>query len=340
VFFDFVKFRTTRGQILAVSLLLAVDFSCTEKKSSGNIDTKVIAPSFSADSAFQFVKTQVDFGPRVPNQLPHDKAAEYFVSELKERGAIVLVQSFEAPSFDGHQLKLKNIIASFSPEEPKRILLAAHWDTRPFADKDNDHRDAPFDGANDGASGVAILLEIARLLAETPPPNVGVDIILFDGEDWGEKEYEGRQISPPKNWEEWWCLGSQYWARNKHRSNYSAYYGILLDMVGAKGSRFYREGVSLQYAPAIVNKVWNAAEKIGYSDYFVKQNVGSITDDHVFVNKLANIPMIDIVPYHPTKGFFGDYHHTTKDNLDLIDKQTLQAVGKTLLQVIYSEGRN
>ena len=160
---------------------------------------------------------------------------------------------------------------------------------------------------------------------------------LFDGEDWGEEEgYQGI-ISTPGELDSWWCLGSQYWSKNKHRKNYSASYGILLDMVGARRSQFYREGASMEFATKIVDKVWTVASRIGYSDYFVKQNVPAITDDHVFVNQFARIPMIDIVHYQAGIGFFGDYHHTQKDNMSVIDKETLEAVGATLLHVIYYE---
>ncbi len=297
---------------------------------------EIDVPPFNADSAYFFVESQVKFGPRVPNSDPHREAAAFLINRLTSYGAVVIEQDFQAFTFDHQQLKLKNIIASFFPEAKKRILLAAHWDTRPFADKDDKNKSASFDGANDGASGVAVLLEIARVLSSSEAPRVGVDIILFDGEDWGEKEGMS-SVELPEDQESWWCLGSQYWAKNKHRKSYSAHYGILLDMVGAKRSQFYREEVSLQFAAKTVEKVWDKAAQLGYSDYFVKQNVGGITDDHVFVNQLAKIPMIDIVPYKAGIGFFGDYHHTTKDNLDLISTETLTAVGNTLLNVLYSE---
>jgi glutaminyl-peptide cyclotransferase len=215
-------------------------------------------------------------------------------------------------------------------------LLLVIFPNRPFADKDKEKKDAPFDGANDGASGAGVLLEIARVLGQSKAPLVGIDIILFDGEDWGEKDGKSH-TDPPEGQDSWWCLGSQYWAKNKHKKNYSAYYGILLDMVGAKRSQFFREEVSLEYAGQIVAKVWDAAAKLGYSDYFVKQNVASITDDHVFVNQFAKIPMIDIVHYQAGIGFFGDYHHSTKDNMSIISKETLAAIGNTLLNVAYYE---
>jgi hypothetical protein len=318
---------------------LLITISCGSNKNSEKesvLRKKVDVPLFNSDSAFAFVENQVNFGPRVPNSLSHQKAASYLISQFKKYGASVKVQAFEATTFDNQRLNLKNIIASYFPEAKKRILLAAHWDTRPFADKDKGKKDAPFDGANDGASGVGVLMEIARVLSQSNATTVGVDIILFDGEDWGEKEGI-THTRPPEGQDSWWCLGSQYWAKHKHQQNYTAYYGILLDMVGAKRAQFYREEVSLEYAGKTVELVWNRAAQIGYSDYFVKQNVAGITDDHVFVNQLGKIPMIDIVPYQAGIGFFGDYHHTTKDNMSLISKETLGAVGSTLLSVLYYE---
>ena len=322
------------GRFLLVLIAFSI-LSCgsNEKKETPR---KVIAvPKFNADSAFFFVEKQVKFGPRVPNSKAHREAGDYFIEQFKKYGASVTVQEFEATTFDNQKLNLRNIIASFSPEKPKRVLLAAHWDTRPFADKDKEKKDAPFDGANDGASGVGILLEVARVM-ETDSLDVGVDFILFDGEDWGEKDGHG-ESELPNGLKSWWCLGSQYWATHKHKAGYSAYFGVLLDMAGAKHAHFYREGGSLAYAPRIVSKVWDEAERLGYSDYFIKQNQGAITDDHVFVNELAKIPMIDIVDFQPGIGYFGDYHHTQKDNLDLIGKETLAAVGNTLLNVLYYE---
>jgi glutaminyl-peptide cyclotransferase len=317
-----------------------VMFSCNggnEKKvdepaKGPTVDT----PPFNSDSAYAFVARQVKFGPRVPNSKAHRDAGNYLINTLKKSGGIIKIQEFEASTFDGQRLALRNIIAGFNPEKQKRILLAAHWDTRPFADKDSTKRNAHFDGANDGASGVGVLLEVARNMGKIAP-SVGVDIILFDGEDWGEKHGAVKQVPLPEGVYSWWCLGSQYWARHKHPANYTAYYGILLDMVGAKDSHFYREGSSQKYAAKIVEKVWATADQLGYSSYFVRQDEGAIVDDHVFVNEFAHIPMIDIVHFQPGVGYFGDYHHSQKDNLNLISKETLGVTGSVLMHVIYGE---
>jgi glutaminyl-peptide cyclotransferase len=233
-----------RFRFLLLSALLVV--SCgrnQEQKKEPETPPKVVAvPEFNADSAYFFIEKQVAFGPRVPNTAPHRKAGEYFISTFKKYGATVTTQDFTATTFDNQKLNLRNIIATFYPEKTKRILLAAHWDTRPFADKDSEKRNAAFDGANDGASGVGVLLEIARVMSQQAAPDVGIDMILFDGEDWGEKDGEQGTHPLPNGLAEWWCLGSQYWSKNKHKPNYSAYYGILLDMVGGKNAQFAREG--------------------------------------------------------------------------------------------------
>ena len=309
--------------------------SGSKKTTSGDQQTALIqAPAFNADSAYYFVQKQVDFGPRIPNTEAHQQAADYFVRTFESFGAKVTVQAFEDQAYDGTKLQLKNIIASFNPQQRKRILLAAHWDTRPFSDKDPDDKYAQFDGANDSGSGVGALLEIARVISGDKAPTVGVDIILFDGEDYGEHQEAGSKGGR----ESWWCLGSQHWSKNKHAANYSAYYGILLDMVGAKDATFYQDGVSKENAGRVLEKVWNRAHTLGHGRYFIFQNGASsgLTDDHLFVNKYANIPMIDILDYRPST-FFGPYHHTQDDNMSVIDRNTLKAVGEVVLSILYNE---
>ncbi len=299
----------------------------------------VTVPSFSADSAFMFIEKQLAFGPRVPNSTAHLLCGDYLINKLESFGANVFVQNFTETAFDGKTLQLRNIIASYNPQAKKRILLAAHWDTRPFADKDSTNFFKPIDGANDGASGVAVLLEIARKLNLHELPKVGIDIILFDGEDYGE--YKGANAPDMVNgrMKIWWCLGSQYWSKNPHKEKYSAYYGILLDMVGAKNAQFHKEGGSMQFAPKVVNKIWTNGRHLGYGNYFINSNSPGITDDHIFVNTIAKIPTINIVDHdHRSHNYyFPDYHHSHNDNIDLIDKMTLQAVGETVLFSLYHE---
>jgi hypothetical protein len=316
-------------------LLLAIACSSPEKKAESVIDTPVAKPypKFNPDSAYAFIQKQVDFGPRVPETPAHAATKTWLIEKLEEYSFSVQTQDFEAKTYDGLTWNLSNIIASYNPQATKRILLAAHWDSRRIADKDTERLDEPIDGANDGASGVGVLLEIARTIASQGlKPDVGIDIILFDGEDDGEPE----QASTRDNSQIWWCLGSQYWSKNKHVPNYSAYYGILVDLVGAKGARFFREGYSRQYASGILKKVWDNAAQIGQGDFFVNRDSPEILDDHVFVNANAGIPMIDIIEFSPDYGF-GHYHHTHKDNMEVIDRRTLQAVGETVLFTIYQE---
>jgi glutaminyl-peptide cyclotransferase len=297
-------------------------------------------PVFLADSAHSFVAQQVNFGKRVPNTKPHVDCGNYLVNTLKRYGWQVTEQPFEATAYNGVLLKARNIIASWQPNETKRMLLAAHWDTRPFADQDPDKQQQqnPIDGANDGGSGVAVLLEVARVIAQDSATNalqgVGIDLVLFDAEDYGQPE--GTTATAYK--QDMWCLGSQYWAKNKHKENYSAYFGILLDMVGGKGATFCQEGQSMKYAPSITQNFWQIGQTLGYGAYFVDKQVEAIIDDHLYVNEIAKIPMLDIIEYDRADGnFFYKHWHTQQDNLQNIDRQTLKAVGQTLLQVIYNE---
>ncbi len=287
---------------------------------------KIETPNFNADSAYAYVKAQVDFGPRIPGTPAHAKCAEYLVSKLKSYGFEVNIQNGTVQTFDKKKFNLKNIIAQFNPSAQSRILLCSHWDTRPWADSDKKDKDKPFDSANDGPSGVGVEMEIARQI-KIAKPNIGVDIIYFDMEDYGEDGGE----------QETWCLGTQYWMNNIYPANYFANFGILLDMVGAPNAMFPKENNSVELASSSVDKVWKIASDIGYGNYFVPQKQQFVgIDDHIFVNK-AGIPCIDIIEYNQASGGFGDYHHTHKDNMDIIDKNTLKAVGQTLLEVIYQE---
>lgn len=319
---------------LVALLFLAWACSSPEKKSETAVEVPSKPyPKFSSDSAYAFIQKQVDFGPRIPMTPAHQETKKWIISKFESYGLSVSTQEFEAKTYDKLTWNLSNIIASYNPSAKKRIMLSAHWDSRRFADKDSQDMDQPIDGANDGASGVGVLLEIARVInSQELKPEVGIDFILFDGEDDGELDngphLQGQEI--------WWCLGSQYWSKNKHIPNYTAYYGILLDMVGAKGAHFYYEGYSRKYAGGILRKVWENAAKIGHSDFFVMRETAEILDDHVFVNMNGGIPMIDILDFSPDFGF-PHYHHTHSDNMDLIDNRTLQAVGETVLFTIYQE---
>ncbi|MDR1623457.1 MAG: M28 family peptidase [Tannerellaceae bacterium] len=320
-------------------ILACILLSCGNK---GSVDPLVVTngqpvstPRFNADSAYVYIEKQVNFGPRVPNTKEHQLCGDYLIAELKRFAAEVYVQEMTLTAYNGSKLLCRNIIGSYNPDKKKRILLFAHWDTRPYADQEVDpaKQHTPIDGADDGASGVGVLLEIARQLSRQAP-EAGVDIIFFDAEDYGVPEFEKSTNYTPNSW----CLGSQFWAKNPHKPGYRAEYGILLDMVGARHASFYKEHTSMRYAARIVEKVWSTARSLGYGKFFINADVGGILDDHQFVIEGRGIPSIDIINYdHENVHGFADYWHTHKDTMDNIDKETLKGVGQTILEVIYKE---
>ncbi len=317
-------------------------FSCSSKATHesvvdqtttaiSSVDSSEKVPTFDADSAYHFVDQQVKFGPRVPNSAAHKACGAYLAQELERLGAKVFQQNMTVTAYDKTPLEAMNIIGSYNPEKEKRILLFAHWDSRPYADHDANatlHK-TPIDGADDGASGVGALLEIARQLS-IKSPEVGVDIIFFDAEDYGTPEFVDTYIPDT------WCLGSQFWAKNPHVPNYKADFGILLDMVGAKDATFYKEFTSMRYAARYVDLVWNTARNLGYGRYFVNADGNAITDDHQYVISGRGIPCIDIIHTQPNgETGFGKHWHTSNDTMENIDRNTLKAVGQTVLEIIY-----
>jgi len=327
---------TSKYRLLFPLILLLLFVSCgQEKKPAGQTEEtqniQVTVPDFNADLAYNYVQKQVDFGPRVPNTKAHKACALYLASTLKTFCDTVEVQQAQVRTFDGKTLNISNIIGIFNPEAPYRIMLCAHWDSRPFADHDPDpaNYNKAIDGANDGGSGTGVLLEIARQL-KANDPGIGIDIILFDAEDYGQpQDYQPQQ-------EDTWCLGSQYWAKNPHKPNYTAAFGILLDMVGAKGATFLKEEYSMYYAPDVVNKIWSTASRLGYSSFFPDQNGGAVTDDHYYVNTIRKFPCVDIIHQDMMgrRSFF-EHWHTINDTMEAIDPLTLKATGQTVLQVIF-----
>ena len=324
-------------KLFLISLVLFSMTSCDNKQNSKPAAQpapqvkQVVIPDFNADSAYNYVKKQLDFGPRVPGSVAHKQCAEWFVDFFSGKADTVYVQDFRTRLYDGRGIDGKNIIAAFNPEAKKRILLAAHWDSRPFADHDPDEKNwnTPIDGANDGASGVGVLMEIARILNDNPV-NIGVDIILFDLEDYGAPYFLNLMTNDD------WALGSQYWAKNPHIYNYRAYFGILLDMVGASNPKFPKEYYSQQFAPALSNDVWKIARELGYDEYFTNELGHPINDDHIYVNAIARIPMIDIIHLeNNSESSFYPYWHTVKDNIEQIDPKTLGMVGDVVVNVLY-----
>ena len=320
--------------LFSLSVISFVIFSCknnTTSDDAGNKKEIVVAPTvsvpvFNADSAYAFVKAQIDFGPRVPNTAAHVACGDYLIAKMQQWADTVIVQKGIVTAYDGTKLKFRNIISSFNPELKTRVLLFAHWDTRPWSDQDVVDKDKPSLAADDGASGVAVLMEMARVYSKNKP-SIGIDLAFFDAEDWG-KEGGGPES------EDSYALGTQYWAKNLHVKNYSAEFGILLDMVGAKNAQFRIEGLSYEKAGAVVEKVWKAAAEIGYANYFLNQEGGWVTDDHVYVNNIG-IPSIDIIHSNPgSRSGFAKHWHTHNDNLEVIDPNTLRAVGQTLMVVV------
>ncbi len=320
-----------------LSILLVFSLSSCAGKTTGDKShpgnsSEVVVPMFNADSAYLYVAQQLNFGYRVPNTKAHKKTAKWLADQLRLRGANVIEQEMQVMAYDNTMLNATNIIGEFNPDAKNRILLYAHWDSRPYADHDMNpaKHNKPIAGANDGASGVGVLLELARLIS-IEQPRVGVDIIFFDAEDYGTPEfYKGPQK------DDTWALGAQYWAKRPHRPGYTAKYGILLDMVGAKDARFPKEAFSKYFAPSVQDKVWKQAAELGYADMFVDEKGGAITDDHYYVNTIAKIPSIDIIHLEQNGGFF-PYWHTTGDDLDKIDPVTLGAVGDVITNIVYKE---
>lgn len=318
-------------------LLISCGFfflSCKSDRKNNNI-SEGIAPKeekssseqilFSADSAYSFIEKQLSFGPRVPNTPEHAACAEWLVSKLRDFGAEVYTQKAEVKTHHGDLLPITNIVASYHPEKDQRILLLAHWDTRPKAENDPSpaRQKEPILGADDGGSGVAVLLEIARQL-QLQKSTLPVDILLVDAEDSGES-----------NVEDSWCLGSTYWSLNPYPQGYKARYGILLDMVGSKDAVFRWEFFSKRHAPGLVSMIWETARQCGYGRYFIQADGTALTDDHIPIINNLGIPTVDVVNYSPDRTYgFGDHWHTHTDNISIIDKKVLEAVGNTVWQVI------
>ena len=317
-------------------LLSLSSASCQKKEKTITEVTEVepIGPDFNADSAIAFCYAQCEFGPRTMNSEAHERCGEWIARQFEQYGCEVEQQKAALTGYDGTMLRATNIIARHQPERQRRLLLCAHWDSRPWADNDPDSTrwHQPVMAANDGASGVAVMLEVARLLQQSDSLGVGVDFVCFDAEDWGVPQWLDRSD------ESSWALGAQYWASHYDSKGKEMEFGILLDMVGGEAAQFHQERMSMRYAPQVVERVWRAAHAAGYSGYFPMTLGGGITDDHLPVNEKAGIPTIDIIPYYPEceQSSFGPTWHTVDDTMSHIDKNTLKAVGQTLIQVIFT----
>ena len=330
--------RHLKQQLFILAALLCISCGGRQKGREASADTIALAscPTFVADSAMQHIQKQCAFGARVPGTEAHRQCGDYLVQKFRNYGCTVMEQRVELDLYDGTKIPARNIIASTLPESTDRVLICAHWDSRPWADHDPDEANhhTPVPAANDGASGVAVMLEMARLI-QGSPLSFGVDFICFDAEDlgmpyWDEEKYSEEPDS--------WCLGSTHWAQHPHKEDYAARYGILLDMVGGRGSRFYMEGVSCYYANNVVQMLWHLAHQIGYGAFFPLQDGGQVQDDHVPVNQYAGIPCIDVIPhFEHGPSSFGPTWHTVSDTPDNIDPAVLKAVGQSVMQMMYND---
>ena len=346
-----IIYRTTNGHIeklwkanaksvLYLSLFtlsLLTLFSCTGKtKRSTEADTIALAPApaFAVDSAMAYIEAQCAFGPRVPGSAAHKACGDWIAAKFQSFGCQVVELNTTVVGYDGTNMPCRNIQARLNPDAADRILLTAHWDSRAWADHDADdanHR-TPVMAANDGASGVAVMLEVARSIAAAGL-SYGVDFVCFDVEDQGTPEWAESGAD-----DDIWCLGSKSWAEQAFAIGYQARYGINLDMVGGRGGRFAMEGFSRRYASTLVGLVWHLAHQLGYGEYFPLTEAGYVTDDHLPVNTIAHIPAIDIIAHQEgADSSFGPTWHTTSDTPENIDPAVMQAVGQTLLQLIYND---
>lgn len=307
--------------------IIAVSFASTACKAKTSNATETIQEKppqenlrFNGDSAFAAICRQVEFGPRKPGSEPHRITGEWIADQFRRHGLHVTLQETQTTTFDGVRIPMRNILASLDTANRRRILIVAHWDTRPWADQDPDpeNRKKPVSGANDGASGVGVALELARALRDRKIP-VGVDFLMVDAEDWGT---DGDDQS--------WAMGARYFAANPPKNWKYPEAAVILDMVGDKNATFLREYFSQQAAPQLISRIWDTARNLGYSDIFIDRPGAPLTDDHIpFIE--AGIPAIDIVDYRegPDSGFPPQWH-TLSDTPELISTNTLEAVGKTI----------
>jgi len=294
--------------------------------------------SFSGESTLRYVKAQLDFGPRVPGTPGHRRTGDWIVAEMKKRSDSVVVQAFPHVTATGETLPLRNILARINPAAPQRVLYVTHWDTRPTADDDPNlgNKRLPIPGANDGASGVALLMGIADALKKTPSI-YGVDLLFVDGEDYGSFDGYNPDSALTKSWDV--LIGSTYFANHLPSPDYRPIFGVLFDMIGDKDLQIYQESNSVNAAPEVVSRVWQTAADLGYSNDFIAQNNQAITDDHVPLLKrgLRVIDVIDIdycTQGTDCGGTPRNLHHTMQDTFDKVSARSLQIVGDVAVTLV------
>jgi hypothetical protein len=270
---------------------------------------------FDGETALGYVEAQLQFGPRVPNTEGHRRAGDWILEQLRARADTVVVQEFTHVTVEGDTLHLRNFIGSFRPELKDRILYVAHWDTRPTADNDHpDRRNRPIPGANDGASGVALLLGVADALKRKPPA-VGVDLLFVDGEDYGDFSLDKDVL-----------IGSRYYA-SRITPDRLPLFAVVWDMVGDRDLAILQEGHSVRRAPEVVERVWSKARELGYERFFRPTVGGAITDDHLPLLE-AGIRAIDVIDIDY------EYWHTTEDTIDKVSARSLKIVGDVAVALL------
>jgi hypothetical protein len=314
---------------LTAGLLTVTACSSSSQGSGEETAQQTVKTDFSADSAMVEISRQVEMGPRVPDTDINFRCGEYLASQLRRMGAEVVVGDTVIKNVEAQSCRVRNILGRFNSEASRRVLLVAHYDTRPWADKDPEvaNHTRAIDGANDGASGVAVILEVMR--HRSLFSGLGVDVLFVDNEDSGS--YSGEDDT--------WCLGSQLYASTLPAGAVRPIYGLLLDMVGDSGARFPKEYFSNAYAPAVVDMVWRNARATGHSDRFINADGGAINDDHVPL-LMAGIPCIDIIDIaNDATQTFAPTWHTMADNISNIDPTTIKAVGDVVLYTLIQSSK-
>jgi Zn-dependent M28 family amino/carboxypeptidase len=303
--------------VLAIATPLAV--GCDAQRAKSDFDAK---------TALGYAQAQVDFGPRVPGTPAAKQAGDWIVEEMRRRADTVVVQQWTHITEHGDTLPMRNILARFKPAATERILYVTHWDTRPTADADAvlGNRVSSFAGANDGASGVGLLVAIGDLLKKTPP-SAGVDLLFVDGEDWGDFDGYEEGSAPDV------LIGSTYFAKHLPDAGYKPIFGVLFDMIADSTLEIYKEGNSVSRAPEVVERVWQAAASLGYQKTFIPQQSGPVTDDHVPL-LAAGLRVIDVIDASWTLGDGRNYHHTTLDTMDKLSQRSLQIVGDVAIKLL------
>ncbi|HEY2856353.1 MAG TPA: M28 family peptidase [Gemmatimonadaceae bacterium] len=295
--------------------------------------------AFSGEASLSYVRTQLDFGPRVPGSQAARRAGDWIIAQMKQRADTVIVQSWTHVTAKGDTLPLRNIFAQINPSATQRVLYMTHWDSRPTADEDPTlgNKRLPILGANDGASGVALLMGIADALKKTKPL-YGVDLLFVDGEDYGSFDGYNPDSALTKSYDV--LIGSTYFANHPPLPNYQPIFGLLFDMIGDKSLQIFQESNSVAQAPEVVSRVWSTADDLGYGKFFIAENKGGVTDDHVPLLK-RGLRVIDVIDDdYCLDGSVGcepgpnNLHHTMGDTIDKVSARSLQIVGDVAVALV------